>query len=160
MVAEPGRSEIPIWDSSPATLETYEESVLIYLHSFAPDKRVTVGPKLLSQFQEGSPQRALGLKLLRDGDLQKEDGALTLLKVIKDTLGAELEQDVSEQYQRYLHRGARRYCQPMQSYIAEEAYLHDRALKAVGTVEKRCFDSTRRLAARISVARASFHHSF
>ena len=57
------------------------------------------------------------------------------MALIRRTLGKEIEQGVSEHYQRYLHRGARRYCQSMQNYIAEEAQLHGRALKAVKTVE-------------------------
>ena len=135
MAAEPAGLWIPEWNSSPATLESFEEDVLIFLHSTPEDKRATCGPKLLSKFKIASAERSIGLSLLKAGELQKTNGCENLLKVIRTTLGKELEQDVSEHYQRYLHRGARRYCQSVQSYIAEEAALYDRALKAVKTVE-------------------------
>ena len=136
MVAEQAKLDyVPSWDSSPATLERFEEDVLIFVHSTEESKRGTCGPKLLQKFREGSAERALGLSLLRDGTLQKAEGCQALLTLIRQTLGKEVEQDVSEHYQRYLHRGAHRYGQSMQSYIAEEAQLHDRALKAVASVE-------------------------
>ena len=137
MVAERARLDyVPTWDSSPATLERFEEDVLIFVCSTEESKRGTCGPRLLHKFREGSAERSLGLSLLRDGSLLKGDGCDKLLALIRKTLGKELEQDVSEHYQRYLHRGARRYGQSMQGYIAEEAQLHDRALKAVATIEK------------------------
>ena len=55
MVAEPARLDfVPTWDSSTATLERFEEDVLIFVHSTAEDKRCTCGPKLLHKFREGS----------------------------------------------------------------------------------------------------------
>ena len=54
----------------------------------------------------------------------------------RNTLGEELEQDVSEHCQRYLDRTAQRYCQSLQTYSAEEAAHHDRALKALQCAEK------------------------
>ena len=61
---------------------------------------------------------------------------MTFLTLLRKTLGKELEQDVSEHYQKYMHKGARRYCQSIQPYFAEKAAHHDRALKAVHSVEE------------------------
>ena len=98
------------------------------------ERRVTVGPKLLQQFPKGSPQRAIGLELLKSGVLQLEDEANQLLKLIRLRPGKDLQQDVSEHYKRFLHRSARLYQQAMQHYIAEESNLHERALQAVRSV--------------------------
>ena len=105
------------------------------LHSrCAKDRKVTLGAKLLHQFPKGSPQREIGLELLKSGVLQLEDGATQLLKLVRLRLGKDLQQDVSEHYKRFLHRSARLYQQSMQHYIAEESNLHERALQAVKSV--------------------------
>ena len=83
MVAEPVKEWIPYWDGQASTLERYEDDVLIYLHSTPEDKRDTVGPRLLSQFQPGSPQRQCGLDLLRKGELNKKSGAENLIADLK-----------------------------------------------------------------------------
>ena len=127
MVAEPARDQIPEWDGQANTLERFEEDV-------PKDRKVTLGPKLLQQFPKGSPQREIGLELLKSGVLQLEDGATQLLELIRLRLGKDLQQDVSEHYKRFLHRSARLYQQSMQHYIAEESNLHERALQAVKSV--------------------------
>ena len=134
MVAEPARDQIPEWDGQASTLERFEEDVLIFTHAVPKDRKVTLGPKLLQQFPKGSPQREIGLELLKSGVLQLEDGATQLLKLIRLRLGKDLQQDVSEHYKRFLHRSARLYQQSMQHYIAEESNLHERALQAVKSV--------------------------
>ena len=97
MAAEQARDDaVPTWDGTPATLEHYEEEVLIYNHTYPDDKRKTVGPKLLAKFRQGAADRALGMALLKDGKLQEADGAEALMKMFRATLGKELEQDVSE----------------------------------------------------------------
>ena len=83
MVAEPARDQIPEWDGQASTLERFEEDVLIFTHAVPKDRKVTLGPKLLQQFPEGSPQREIGLELLKSGVLQLEDGATQLLKLIR-----------------------------------------------------------------------------
>ena len=134
MVVEPVRDQIPEWDGQANTLERFEEDVLIVTHAVPKDCKVTLGPKLLQQFPEGSPQREIGLELLKSGVLQLEDGVTQLLKLIRLRLGKDLQQDVSEHYKRFLHRSARLYQQSMQHYIAEESNLHERALQAVKSV--------------------------
>ena len=95
MVAEPARDQIPEWDGQANTLERFEEDVLIFTHAVPKDRKVTLGPKLLQQFPKGSPQREIGLELLKSGVLQLEDGATQLLKLIRLRLGKDLQQDVS-----------------------------------------------------------------
>ena len=86
MVAEPAKDTwIPSWDGAASSLERYEEDVLIFLHSTPEDKRTTVGPRLLSQFPAGSPQRTYGLELLKSGVLVKKDGAEKLMELISGT---------------------------------------------------------------------------
>ena len=85
------------------------------------ERKVTIGPRLLQQFPKGSPQREIGLELLKSGVLQLEDGATQLLKLIRLRLERDLQQDVSEHYKRFLHRCARLYQQSMQHCIAEES---------------------------------------
>ena len=137
MVAEPAKEFwIPSWDGAASSLERYEEDVLIFLHSTPEDKRTTVGPRLLSQFPAGSPQRTYGLELLKSGVLVKKDGAEKLLEALKLHLGKDTQQDVSEHYKRFLHRSSRLYQQSMQHYIAEESALHEKALLAVRSVAK------------------------
>ena len=108
--------------------------MLIFTHVVPKDRKVTLGPKLLQQFPKGSPQREIGLELLKSGVLQLEDGATQLLKLIRLRLAKDLQQDDSEHYKRFLHRSARFYQQSMQHYIAEELNLHERALQAVKSV--------------------------
>ena len=134
MVAEPARDQIPEWDGQANNLERFEEEVLIFTHAVPKEIKVTIGPKLLQQFPKGSPQREIGLELLKSGVLQLEDGATQLLKFIRLRLGKDLQQDVSEHYKRFLRRSARLYQQSMQHYIAEESNLHERALQAVRSV--------------------------
>ena len=83
MVAEPARDQILEWDGQANTLERFEEDVLIFTHAVPKDRKVTLGPKLLQQFPKGSPQREIGLELLKSGVLQLEDGATQLLKLIR-----------------------------------------------------------------------------
>ena len=81
MVAEPAKEFwIPSWNGDASSLERYEEDVLIFLHSTPEDKRTTVGPRLLSQFPTGSPQRSCGLSLLKSGVLVQKDGAEKLIE--------------------------------------------------------------------------------
>ena len=91
MVADPAGDFasvwIPAWDGQASTLERYEEDALIYLHCFPEDKRTTVGPRLLSQFPLGTPQRSYGLKLLRSGELSAGEGATKLLEALRLYLG-------------------------------------------------------------------------
>ena len=108
--------------------------MLIFTHAVPKNRKVTLGPKLLQQFPKGSPQREVGLELLKSGVLQLEDGATQPLKLIRLRLGKDLQQDVSEHYKRFLQRSARLYQQSMQHYIAEESNLHERALQAVKSV--------------------------
>ena len=103
-------------------------------HAVPMDRKVTLGPKQLQQFPKGSPQREIGLELLKSGVLQLEDGATQLLKLIRLRLGKDLQQDVSEHFKRFLHSSARLYQQSMQHYVAEESNLHERALQAVKSV--------------------------
>ena len=71
---------------------------------------------------------------LGTSEVQLEDGATQLLKLIRIRLGKDLQQDVSEHYKRFLHRSARLYQQSMQHYIAEESNLHERTMQAVKSV--------------------------
>ena len=114
----------------------YEEDVLIFVHCTPADRTTVCGPKLLGRFCERSAERAPGQQWLREEHLQNDDGCVTFLALQRKNLGKEAVQDVSEHYQRYLHRGPRRYCPSIQAYIAEEAPHHGRALKAVQSVEK------------------------
>ena len=123
MVAELARDQKPEWDGQANTWERFEEDVLIFTHAVPKERKVTIGPKLLQQFPRGSPQREIGLELLKSGVLQLEDGATQLL-----------QQDVSEHFKRFLDRSARLCQQSMQHYIAEESNLHERALQAVRSV--------------------------
>ena len=134
MVAEPARDWVPEWDGQASTLERFEEDVLIFTHTVPKERKVTIGPKLLQQFPNGSPQRKIGLELLKSGVLHLEDGATQFLKLIRLRLGKDLQQDVSEHYKRFLHRSARLYQQSMQHNIAEESNLHERALQTVQSV--------------------------
>ena len=116
---------IPDWDGRVNTLERFEEDVLIFTHARAEGTQsyIFFSPKLVQQFPKGSPQRELGLELLKSGMLQLEDGATQQLKLIRLRLGKDLQQDVSEHYKRFLHRSARLYQQSMQHYIAEDSNL-------------------------------------
>ena len=134
MVAEPARDQIPEWDGRADILERFEEDVLIFTHAVPKEHKVTIGPKLLQQLPKGTPQRKIGLELLKSGMLQLEDGATQLLNLIRLRLRKYLQQDVSEHYKRFLHRSARLYQQSVQHYIAEESNLHERALQAVRSV--------------------------
>ena len=125
MVAEPARDQIPEWDGQASALEGFEEDVLIFTHAVPKKRKVTVGPRLLQQFPKGSPQREIGLELLKSGVLQLEDGATQQLKLIRLRLWKNLQQDVSEHYKRLLHRSARLYQQLMQQFIDEESNLHE-----------------------------------
>ena len=107
MVAEQARDQIPDWNGQANALERFEENELIFTHAVPKDRKVTLGPKLLQQFPNGSPQREICLELLKSGVLQLEDGATQLLKLIRPRLGKDLQQDVSEHYKRFLHRSAR-----------------------------------------------------
>ena len=131
MVAEPARDVIPEWDGQANTLERFEEDVLIFTHAVPKERSVTIGPKLLEQFLKGSPQREIGLELLKSGVLQLEDG---------DTAA---EAHSASQRERFGKKcpnttnaslSARLYQQSMQHDIAEESNLHERALQAVGSV--------------------------
>ena len=73
MVAEPARDQIPEWDGQANTLERFEEDVLLFTHAVPKDRKVTLGPKLLQQFPKGSPQREIGLKLLKSGVGSQDD---------------------------------------------------------------------------------------
>ena len=75
MVAEPGRDQVPEWDGQANTLERFEEYVLIFTHAVPKERKVTVGPRLLQQLPKASPQREIGLELLKSGVLQLDDGA-------------------------------------------------------------------------------------
>ena len=114
MVAEPARDQVPEWDGQANIPERFEEDVLIFTHAVPKDRKVTLGPKLLQQFPKGSPQREIGLELLKSGVLQLKDGATQLLK---RTFPPSFRTSVS-----------------MQHYIAEESNLHERALQAVKSV--------------------------
>ena len=57
--------------------------MLIFTHAVPKELKVAIGPKLLQQFPKGSPQREIGLELLKSGVLQLEDGATQLLKLIR-----------------------------------------------------------------------------
>ena len=94
--------------------------MLIFTLAVPKERQVTIGPRLLQQFPKGSPQREIGLELLKSGVLQLQDGATQLLKLIRLRLGKDLQQDVSEHYKRFLHCSARLYQQSMQHYIFEE----------------------------------------
>ena len=107
MVAEPVRDQVPEWDGQADTLERFEEDVLIFTHAVPKERKVTVEPMLLQQFPKVSPQREIGLELLKSGVLQLEDGATQLLKLIRLRLGKDLQQDVSENFNHFLHRSAR-----------------------------------------------------
>ena len=85
MVAEPARDQTPEWDGQANTLERFEEDVLIFTHAVPKERKVTIGPKLLQQFLKSSPQREIGLELLKSGVVQLEDGATQLLKLIRLT---------------------------------------------------------------------------
>ena len=134
MVAELARAQIPEWDRQASTLERFEEDVLIFTHAVPKERKITIEPRLLQQFPKSSPQREIGLELLKSRVLQLEEGATQLLKLIRLRLGKDLQQDVSEHYKRFLHRSARLYQQSMQHYSAEELNLHERALQAVKSV--------------------------
>ena len=69
MVAEPARDQIQEWDGQASTLERFEEDVLIFIHAVPKERKVTIGPRLLQQFPKGSPQREIGLELLKSGVL-------------------------------------------------------------------------------------------
>ena len=72
MVAKPARDQIPEWDDQASTLERFEEDELIFTHSVPKERKVTIGPRLLQQLPESSPQREFGLELLNSGVLQLE----------------------------------------------------------------------------------------
>ena len=99
------------------------------------DKRPTCGPRCLSRFEDGAPQRALGLSFLTEGNFQLADGAETPLASIKTTLGRRSNRTSVNTIRGCLHGGSRRYRRSMQSDIAEKAALHDRALIVVNTAE-------------------------
>ena len=134
MVAEPARDLIPEWDGQANTLGRSEEYVLISTHTVPKERRITIGPKLLQQFLKGSPQREIGLELLKSNVLRLEDGANQLLKLIRLRFGKDLQQDVSEHNKRFFHRSARLYQRSMQHCVAEESNWHERALQAVRSV--------------------------
>ena len=48
MVAEPARDQVPECDGQVNTLERFEEDVLIFTHAVPKNRKVTLGPKLLS----------------------------------------------------------------------------------------------------------------
>ena len=96
MVAEQSRDQVPEWNGQANTLERFEEDVLISTNALPKELKITIGPKLSQQFPKGSPQREIGLELLKSGVLQLEDGATQLLKLIRLRLGKDLQQDVSE----------------------------------------------------------------
>ena len=104
------------------SLERFEEDVLIFTHAVPKERKITIGPRLLQQFPKSSPQREIGLELLKSRVLQLEEGATQLLKLIRLRLGKDLQEDVSEHYKRFLHRSARLYQQSMQ-------HLHCRGIK-------------------------------
>ena len=85
-----GTNLVREWNPSPATLERYEEDVFIFVRSTPADRR-------------SSAERTLVLQLLREGHLSKDDGCVTFRNFLHKNLGQELEQDVSEHYERYLH---------------------------------------------------------
>ena len=132
---EPARDLIPEWDGQANALERFQEDVLIFTHAVPKERRVTIGPKLLQQFPNGSPQRAIGLERLKSDVLQLEDGANQLLKLIQLRLGKDLQQDVSEHYKTFfftaLHVCFNSLCN---TTVAEESNLHERALQAVRPV--------------------------
>ena len=99
MVAEPARDQIPEWDGQVISLERFEEGVLIFTHACAQRTQGHYGT-------EASPQREIGLELLKSGVLHLEDGATQLLQLIRIRLGRDLQQDVSEHWKRFLHRSA------------------------------------------------------
>ena len=70
--------------------------MLIFTHAVPKERKVTLGPKILQQFPKGSPQKEIGLELLKSGVLQLEDGATQLLKLFRLCLGKDLQQDVSK----------------------------------------------------------------
>ena len=113
--------------------------MLIFTRAVPKERKVTIGQKLLQQFPKCSPQREIGLELLKSGVLQLEDGATQLLKLIR---GKDLQKDVSEHYKRFLHRSVRLYQQSMQHYTAEESNLHERALQTVKSVSTPGKDET------------------
>ena len=90
-------------------------------HPVPKGRKVTVGPRLLQQLPKASPQRESGLELLKSGVLQLEDGATQLLQLIRLRLGKDLQQDVSEHYNRFPHRSA--------SFSAVDATLYCRGIK-------------------------------
>ena len=104
MVEEPPRDHIPEWDGQAHSLERFEEDVLIFTHSVPTERRNTIGPKLLEQFPKGSPEREIGLELLKSNVLQLEDRAHQLLRLIRLRLGKDLQQDVSVHIKRFLVR--------------------------------------------------------
>ena len=65
MVAEPARDQVPEWEGQADTLERLEEDVLIFTPAVPKERKVTIGQKLLQQFPKGSPQREIGLELLK-----------------------------------------------------------------------------------------------
>ena len=67
----PARDEIPEWDGQASTVDRFEEDVLIliFIHAVPKERKVTIGPRLLQQFPKGSPQREIGLELLKSGVL-------------------------------------------------------------------------------------------
>ena len=96
--------------------------MLIFTLAVPKERQVTIGPRLLQQFPKGSPQREIGLELLKSGVLQLQDGATQLLKLIQLRLGKDLQQDVSEHLQTFpsLFRA---------SVSAVDATLHFRGMK-------------------------------
>ena len=130
MVAEPARDLIPEWDGQANTGAF--RGICADLHPHSKERRIAIGSKPLQQFLKGSPQREIGLELLKANVLQLEDNQL--LKLFRLRFGKDLQQDVSEHYKRFFHRSACLYQRSMQHCVAEESKLHERALQAVRSV--------------------------
>ena len=77
--------------------------MLIFTHAVPKERKVTVGSKLLQQFPWGSPEREIGLELLKSDVLQLKEGATQLLKLVRLRLGKDLQQPFPSPFRAALH---------------------------------------------------------
>ena len=126
---------VPIWDASADALEKFKEDISIFVASTAHVMRETCGPRILAIFAQGSVQRAIGLTLLKSGDLVKDDGPGKLWDAIYAMLGTQVEADVASRFGEYIRKRGRQFEESMQHYLAEEERIYARALDAVKLVQ-------------------------
>ena len=126
--------DIPVWGGDPSRLDDFEEEVELYVNSLDEKNIATAGPRLARAHPRDSQQRKLAMSVGME-KLKGKEGPKAIVNVFRSSLADRKEADVWKHIREYQYQMCRRRGETIPGYIVREGLTHERALKALKSVD-------------------------